>query len=648
MYRHRSEARGCRLPGCTLALIALACLLASCAAIWGLVAAEVFPSPTPVPPTPAIPTPLPPTTPLPPQTPDPVALETEARLNETVVPIHDPVVLRPLLAHDTASPTPPTPAPDYRPGDRRRFRLNGSSVEAELVHATEHVYAWLVVGVEADREALVAAAEHFEEEIYPTVRRYFGSEWSPGVDGDVHLSILHYYDPDDDAAGSFAPTDQLPRWIEPTSNETEMFYINLDGMEPGEEYYYAVLAHEFQHMIHWHNDRNETDWLDEGLAELACRLAGFDPGDSDESFHQHPDTQLNHWPYDEDTTVHYGAGYRFALYLWERFGDDFIWDLAHHPADGMASLDAVLAARGIGVTADDVFADWVVVNALDEGEYAYANEGWKGSPAMDATHDRYPISRKTDVHPYGTDYIELLDEGQLLIRFQGTTQTRLLPVDPHTGSRFWWSNQGNRSDSRLIRRFDLSGLSQATLRFWTWYDLESGYDYVYLSASDDGGQTWEVLQTRYANRRGDYGWAYNGRSDGWVEDEVDLGRYAGGEVQIRFDYVTDGSINGAGFLLDDLSIPELGLSDPCEEEGDWQAEGFVLVGPMVPVRWAVQLIEFPAGGTPRVRRMPLDAQQSGRMELDLGGEVERAWLAISALTRGTTEPVPYQYEVVLR
>ncbi|MGD1996631.1 MAG: immune inhibitor A [Anaerolineae bacterium] len=600
--------------------------------------------PDPVTPSPS------PTTPTDP-TPEAVSWQTAARLDEAVVPIHDPVALRALLtseadSHDSSDTT-PSPV-RYRVGDRRRFRLNTSSLDAKLVHVTDHTYTWLATGVDADLEALAAAADYFESEIYPAVRGYFGYERSPGIDGDVHVSILHYRDPDDDAAGYFSPSDELPLHIDATSNEAEMFYVNLDGMDPDEDFYFAVLAHEFQHMIHWSNDRNEADWLDEGLAELACRLAGFDPGRNDESFIRHPDTQLNNWPYDGNTAAHYGAGYLFALYLWERFGDEFIWDLAHHPADGMAALDAVLASHETGVLVDEIFADWVIVNAIGEGDFAYANEGWKAELGTDASHDQYPVSREADVYPYATDYVELTGEGRLLVRFEGTPHAELLPTAPRTGKMVWWSNRGNRSDARLTRRFDLSGLSSATFRFWTWYDLETGYDYVYLSASDDGGEAWEVLQGSSAASQGDYGWAYNGQSDGWVEEEADLSSYAGGEVWVRFDYVTDDSINGAGFLVDDFSIPELGLMDSCEEVGEWEAEGFVLAGPMVPQRWVVQLVELPAGGTPQVRRMSLDEQRRGQMELTLGGEVERTLLVISALARATTERASYQYEITYR
>ena len=34
-------------------------------------------------------------------------------------------------------------------------------------------------------------ADSFENQIYPTDRAFFGSEWTPGVDGDPHIYILY-------------------------------------------------------------------------------------------------------------------------------------------------------------------------------------------------------------------------------------------------------------------------------------------------------------------------------------------------------------------------------------------------------------------------------------------------------------------------
>jgi hypothetical protein len=625
-----------RLP-CLIAILILVCMLVTCCALGGLaVWWQLNPDKETIVQLPADPSP----------TPGPAsasALETEARLNAAVVPIHDPVALRTLF---TIGPPPERHARQqipYEVGERRRFIID-DPVEAELIHVTEHTYTWLVTGVDADQEALVAAAERFEREIYPTVRRAFGTEWSPGIDNDVRLSILHYADRADDAAGYFAPSDELPAWIDDLSNEAEMFYINLDGMDPDEDFYFAVLAHEFQHMVHWQNDRNETDWLDEALAELACRMTGFDPGSSDEVFLDHPDTQLNHWPYEDDTTPHYGAGYLFALYLWERFGDELIWNLAHHPADGMAALDAVLPDHA-SLTSEEVFADWVVVNAVNSGDQAYVHEERKSDVGIDVEHSRFPVEVESTVQPYATDYVELTGQGVVDIEFWGASQAELLPVTPHSGETAWWSNRGNRSNAHLIRHLDLSGLSTATLRFWTWYEIERRYDHVYLTASNDGGRSWQVLDPEEAAYQGDYGPAYSGDSGGWIEEEVDLTAYAGREIWIRFDYVTDDTINDAGFLIDDLSVPELGLHDPCEDEGGWTAEGFVLAGQRVPQRWIVQSIAFPAGGgTAHVERMELDASQTGTLAVDLD-DAERVLLAISATARGVTGPADYRYQI---
>src|SRR5207245_6180394 len=65
------------------------------------------------------------------------------------------------------------------------------------------------------------------------------------------------------------------------------------------------------------------------------------------------------------------------------------------------------------------------------------------------------------------------------------------------GSGVWWSNRGDSMDTRLTRHLDLHDVADATLHFQTWYDLEDQFDYVYLSASGDGGRTWRVLPGLY-------------------------------------------------------------------------------------------------------------------------------------------------------
>ena len=173
------------------------------------------------------------------------------------------------------------------------------------------------------------AAELFEKSTYSTNRSFFGSEWSPGVDSDPHLSILHARDLGSTVAGYYSSRDEFisevlkdnPIGLESSpSNEMEMFYINIENVTVNDSFYNGVLAHEFQHMIHWYNDRNEETWMNEGFSELAMYLNGFDVGGSEWTFAMTPDTQLNSWPEGPGAAgANYGAGYLFTSYFLDRF-----------------------------------------------------------------------------------------------------------------------------------------------------------------------------------------------------------------------------------------------------------------------------------------------------------------------------------------
>jgi hypothetical protein len=517
--------------------------------------------------------------------------------------------------------------PSYDLGDRHSFALPDRVVEAELIYVREPVYAWLVTGLEVDREALQAAIDRFAIEILPAVYQYLAVQ-----EQDVPIHIVHYQDASDGMYGFFL-------------TDTGVFHINLAHHNLEGAFYLGTLVHELQHAVQWQIDPNEERWFDEGFSGLVQRVTGFDPGRSDEVFREAFDTQLNHWPYQGEgvpPAADYGASYRYVLYLWERFGDDLIRDLIHHPANGLPSIDAVLAEHQTGCSADELFADWVLANAIDRGEYRYDLEEWE--PSLDrwteTTFYRYPVEIRSAVQPYAADYFRLENTRPFVIRFRGTTESRLLPVAPHSGETCWWSNAAHHSDTFLTRNVDLVSLSRATLSFWTWYEIESAGSQVFLSISRDGGTSWSVLQT------------YGGSSNGWVEEYVDLSSYAGTQIQLRFDYVTRHGAQDPGFLLDDLAITEIGWMDPCEEIGTWQAEGFILSGTMIPVRWVVQVIDIYREGYPvQIHRMSLDERQRGQLEVELRfldgllGDKGRGYLAISAFARGTTESLHYECEI---
>ncbi len=562
----------------------------------------------------------------------------------------------------------PTP-PRYKLGDKETFWVWNEiskthfTATATLRYITPHLYMWVEEGYKVDENALKRSAERFENRIYPTNHRFFGEEWTPGVDNDPRIHVFNGHVPG--LGGYYSSADEYSHLINPYSNEREIVYINLDSLQPGTDEYEGVLAHEFQHMIHWRVDRNEDTWVNEGLSGLATQVNGYPVGGSSYAFSRSPDTQLTSWPEPEEAIPNYGASYLFMSYFLERFGEGLTRKVVANQANGIAGFNAVLAERGL--TFEDVFADWVVANYLDDPQLADGRYGYRrldvATPKLDQIHDRYPVRRSTTVHQYGTDYIELLCPSNrrsvdLAVEFAGSTQVKLIPNEPHSGRYQWWSGRGDGGDSRLTRAFDLRGLKRATLEVWLWYDIEENWDYAYIEVSTDGGRTWKILKGKYttdANPYGNsFGHAYTGKSgEGarkeesgpvWVKETVDLTPYVGGELLLRFEYLTDDAVNHVGFCVDDISIPELGYTYDAEDDGGWVAEGFIRTDNSVPQRFLVQLIEL--GAETKVRRMELNEAQEGRLVVrGLGEEVKRAILVVSGLAPLTTELASYEYSV---
>jgi immune inhibitor A len=595
--------------------------------------------------------------------------ETEDLLGTTDVPVrdlHDLAIRLRGLPPGTPRTVNPAGSLDYPVGTRRLFHVSNMDTDeqfdiyANLEYKTEHVYMWVEEGVRFDRDELEAAAGLFEEHSYRINRAFFGSEWSPGVDNDPHLSILHARGLGDTVAGYYSSADEFVSAVRDDSNEMEMFYINIENVTVNDDFYNGVLAHEFQHMIHWYNDRNEETWLNEGFSELASYLNGFDPGGSDWVFAMEPDTQLNSWPEGPGAAgANYGAAYLFTSYFLDRFGADATQALVAHPENSFASVEEVLGDLGAGMSYGDLFADWLIANLLDDpalGDGRYGYDEIDPPPFnIETTYRKsdYPVSESGTVHQHGTDYLELYSRQPLAFRFTGSTQVGLVDTTAYSGRYFWWSNRGDDSDMMLTRDFDLSDVSQATLEFWTWYDLEEDWDYAYVEISGDGGETWEILTTPSGtptNPNGNsFGWAYTGASGGgempeWIQEQVDLSSYTGQEVLVRFETITDDAVNRPGFVLDNIAIPQIGYFSDFEEGGDgWEPAGFICHANVLPQRWLIQLVLF--GPETTVQRLELDDDRTGEWVIPLDRRTDRAVVTISGLAPVTTEWGSYSYEI---
>ncbi len=136
----------------------------------------------------------------------------------------------------------------------------------------------------------------------------------------------------------------------------------------------------------------------------------------------------------------------------------------------------------------------------------------------------------------------------------------------------------------------------------------------------------------------------SGTTARWVEEEIDLSAYAGARILLRFEYVTDDSLNDAGWAIDDITVPEIGFVDDAEAgEGAWQREGFLHLSEPLRQRFELRLVTL--GATPQVSEIPLDGRNQAEVALTgLGIDYQHAVIVVVGVTEGTTEPAHYRYE----
>jgi hypothetical protein len=217
------------------------------------------------------------------------------------------------------------------------------------------------------------------------------------------------------------------------SNEVEMFYMSCDPINPTANSTLSVLAHEFEHMIHWNMDPDEDAWVDEGCAEYAMYLYGYP--DPITGFPQTPDDNLILWG---NSWVDYIQTYLFMMYFTGHYGGDAaITALVAEAANSIAGVENTLTGLGYAETFEEVFTAWAVANFLDdtsihEGQYGYPRIALP--PFTARRHDTYPVPEQlTTVKHWAADYIRFVNGSPLLLSYDGqdnsTFSLQLLKLD---------------------------------------------------------------------------------------------------------------------------------------------------------------------------------------------------------------------------
>lgn len=569
----------------------------------------------------------------------------------------------------------PVAAPTRQTGDQELFFVGNiqdntvKQVDAELLAVGQHAYFWFESGLETLRpdveEVEVVAAEF--DIIYETVAGYFGDAGGRGIDGDPRIHILHALPTtlcnvtletigSCGLAGYFTPRNLLPQTINPTSNERKMFVMN--AYQFGGNFYLNVLGHELRHMIESNYDHGDTDWAVEGSAMLAEDLLGYSVAAWERAnlFLANPDQQLNSWT-NGNTIPHYGQGYLFNRYLFDRLGVALYREFAIHPAPGLLALDQLAADHNLELDGLSLWLDWLVAQAIHRWPDAPVEYSFAGIPFRQVageTVDVLPATYETTVSQYAADYYTLPTGETLTLEFTGSPVVPLLDSLPVSGNGMWYAQRANYSHSHLTRPVDLSGVERATLHYAVYADIEQGYDFAYVAISADDGMTWQPLageqmqglaavddpaNAAYADR------FYTGRTRQWINETIDLSDFAGQDILLRFDYVTDPILTYGGLALDNIAIPEIGFYDDGETAAaGWTAEGFTRATAYLPQQWHVLLVTV-ENDVPVVTR--LEPAADGTLSHTLEGLTSslRPVLIVAAASPMTLEVAHYRLAI---
>ncbi|MDX3002179.1 immune inhibitor A [Kribbella solani] len=155
-------------------------------------------------------------------------------------------------------------------------------------------------------------------------------------------------------------------------------------------------------------------------------------------------------------------------------------------------------------------------------------------------------------------------------------------VPPATGTKSWWSGQGNMLSNTMSRQVTLPAGRPASLTFQANWDIEdcgtTACDYAYVDVNDgSGAKPIKGSITKDAEGNG-----IDGKSNGWVPATFDLSAYAGKTITLQFRYATDPATGGLGFFADDILVTSGSatvLSSGAETSPDgWTLKGFSAAG----------------------------------------------------------------------
>ncbi|PKL46315.1 MAG: hypothetical protein CVV42_16845 [Candidatus Riflebacteria bacterium HGW-Riflebacteria-2] len=299
--------------------------------------------------------------------------------------------------------------------------------EASLVATSDNFMIYLEEGNLRCREIdITRLLKELEDNIYPTTTRYFGRENRPGIDNEERITIL-LMDIKDNAAqgktytsgyfnrGDCYRPDEIPAGSDLKSNQREMLYIDTNPSEVNTPEFFATIAHELQHLIHFHYDADEYDWVDEGCAQINTWFCGYGHPRQISAFQQTPDNSLVAWSV-WNQVANYGQTYLWNLYLVNRFlktdeaRQKFYNSLVSSKKAGIDGFNSALSQFKTNFS--DAFDNFYITSFLNQPElkpaaYTYGQLLPDYSLPVSGYYTSFPTTIRDSVSLWGADMYKL-------------------------------------------------------------------------------------------------------------------------------------------------------------------------------------------------------------------------------------------------
>jgi len=239
----------------------------------------------------------------------------------------------------------------------------------------------------------------FDSVIYPKLRDIFGSENTPGVDGDPKITIL-LTRMIEDAGGYLQEQDGFLREKVSISNEREM--VSLNALHIGKQRAKSFLAHEFQHLITLNQkilqrSVQEEVWLNELRSEIASTILGYDnfnvyKGSNLEArvqaFLKEPSDAILDW---ENEIKDYASINLFGQYILDHYGRSVIAHMMRTDKAGIESFNEALSFFGFKETFSDVYTNWTIASLVNDCSIAPVDTYCYKNPSLGAFRLKFGI-----------------------------------------------------------------------------------------------------------------------------------------------------------------------------------------------------------------------------------------------------------------